>query len=567
MPSRDHRCPNPPRSPRWLLIPYCALAFGCSGGGGGSGVGVGTAAAAGSAFNGAFNGNLTMTRAGGLSEHASVLSLSVNSPLQGSLQLSDGTVAILSGDTRRNSATIEGTIEGDCPGSLTGRLELEEGNVVALEVEGEDCDGPFVISGAVGRSADCVNFTGLWEYTELATVVCVFEGIYGTEFEDEFGEVSIAQKGCELILIPDDEEIQPMGFAQGNRIIIEYEFLDPDDPQLEGAIFLNNVARSSGVLIGDEFTLIGLAQAHGVIDREEFACQASTRKDFTRLDGEVNEVTVAVSSFVPAGSYLPPGPFAQTCGAAGTGVFLAGDGRMDADGKAIFDPRSSAFRTRQVVRITRSASPEPGEGPLIVVAEPQVGESLEYAWDALADGTVGPADDDAGLDDCNLLNRRASADTSGMQVDSRVVGTVAVLHFRGAVQDPLLPSPHVDWDFKLVIDFAGPTPTYAFEGQHDAFPAFEVYINEMPVWTHDPGPPACSAAVTDGLGQDLIPPVDTYCDEQLFDGFPVPYFLNIKALPLSGLVAPSVAAARAARGAGLAPDAPGSRPSSDPRER
>jgi hypothetical protein len=257
-------------------------------------------------------------------------------------------------------------------------------------------------------------------------------------------------------------------------------------------------------------------------------------------------VTINVTTFIPA-NYIKP-PLGPDCGTAplSVGVFHKGDDRIKKNGKPKFSPKATTFRTRQVVTIFRDGSAvNPGVvGPAVLAALPETGPTEEYAWNALlVDGRISPQDRDPTLNDCSLLHRKGKATTRKMKVDTDINGDIVVVRLHGGAKDPLvrlavLEAAHIDWDFTFIIDFSGASPVYAFRGEHDGFPAYEVYINNQKVWTYDPGPRLCfSRAFTVEAGEevDLIEPMPDYCIEQVFKLFPP---LDVYAKPKGGLVPP-----------------------------
>lgn len=95
-------------------------------------------------LNGDFNGLFLFTRNDQPLSDALTLDLSVGSPLFGTFSffnfLGNGTI---SGEASGNSATFEGTFDGDCPGMVSGSLALIEENVISFDISGSNCDGPF----------------------------------------------------------------------------------------------------------------------------------------------------------------------------------------------------------------------------------------------------------------------------------------------------------------------------------------------------------------------------------------------------------------------------------------
>jgi hypothetical protein len=178
-------------------------------------------------------------------------------------------------------------------------------------------------------------------------------------------------------------------------------------------------------------------------------------------------------------------------------IVFAGDDRG-------FDPNATSFRTRQTVGVVPEQSTN--ESGVDTPPAEQVGESKSYAPDALADGKLTAADDDATLHDCHLLDNRAFASTDGMHVDvTRVNAHQVKAHLYGGAGNPLVfGAPAIDWDLNLTIDTSGSKPHWTLTGAHDGFPAYEVYVNGQTLYTYSPGPGPY------GFGDilKLFPPLD-----------------------------------------------------------
>lgn len=130
------------------------LTFGCSGGGGGSG-GDGQnnpPPAANTQFNGTFTGQLSMTQQGQTATETWTMSLSVNSPLRGSFQTTDGIVGSIEGEASGNTATFTATEEATvCPATFTGTMQLTDANTLSVQATGSDCTGALLASGSMSR--------------------------------------------------------------------------------------------------------------------------------------------------------------------------------------------------------------------------------------------------------------------------------------------------------------------------------------------------------------------------------------------------------------------------------
>jgi Divergent InlB B-repeat domain len=125
-----------------------------------------------------------------------------------------------------------------------------------------------------------------------------------------------------------------------------------------------------------------------------------------------------------------------------------------------------------------------------------VGITRKYASDALADGSITRSDRDATLHDCHLLDDQGYADASGSHFRhsvSTIINGVSV-HFHGDVGNPIaLPRPfnravcNIDYEFDVdIVQQLSGGYSYTVTGEHDGFPAFEIYINNQPVYRFMP---------------------------------------------------------------------------------
>ena len=120
---------------------------GCDGGGDGGG---GDGAAANPLFNGTFGGFVTTTQGGQTFAQFLTLTLFVGSPLDGTFNI-NGSEGNISGDAVGNFATFTGNFDGFCAGTVSGTLELIQGDTILYVAEGSDCDGPFSSTATLVR--------------------------------------------------------------------------------------------------------------------------------------------------------------------------------------------------------------------------------------------------------------------------------------------------------------------------------------------------------------------------------------------------------------------------------
>ena len=184
-------------------------------------------------------------------------------------------------------------------------------------------------------------------------------------------------------------------------------------------------------------------------------------------------------------------------------LYFAGDDRG-------FVADSPRFRARQSVTLfpDRLANPA-GYAPDSIVN--RVGEFRAYAEDAvLADGRIGPEDEDGVAGDCHLFNGAELPETDLMDVTvTRIDDTTVAARLRGTVETPIAGQASVlgaiDWDITVTLHKQGRQVSWTVGGLHDGFPAFEIYVNGKPVYAADTGPQPYGFADT---VRKLLPPMD-----------------------------------------------------------
>jgi hypothetical protein len=219
-----------------------------------------------------------------------------------------------------------------------------------------------------------------------------------------------------------------------------------------------------------------------------------------RLEAGV-EFAINLTTFVPAN--FVQGPPQDRCLKGGVPptfeqIYFAGDDRT-------FTPAAPAFRTRQMVTVIPAQAFDP-DGLQEGSERHLVGETKAYAEDALEDGRLDAADDDAVLQDCHLLHERETAAPENMHITvSRIDAQTVSVRMVGGPGIPLVfggSHAGIDWDVTIAINTAGPKPVWGLVGGHDGFPAYELYVNGHAIYHYDPGPPPYGV---DELARLLLP--------------------------------------------------------------
>lgn len=204
------------------------------------------------------------------------------------------------------------------------------------------------------------------------------------------------------------------------------------------------------------------------------------------IEGQSNdEFTINLTTFIPGNSLEGPPNFrcgTRNPGGRMFGLVFAGDNRT-------FDPTSSDYRTRQNVTVIPDESVD-SDGLKDGSIQNLTGITEAYAGDALP--TIDAADDDyPDLHDCHLLHDIGQADNGNMHVNVSRIGPHEVsVNLSGGASNPLVTNaPDIDWDFTLIIDSSSQIVRWTLDGLDDGFPAFEIYINNTPIYTRNAPPP------------------------------------------------------------------------------
>lgn len=204
-------------------------------------------------------------------------------------------------------------------------------------------------------------------------------------------------------------------------------------------------------------------------------------------------------------------PFMFGGGSADPDSELDGDSRklyFGGDNRG-FHPAAPTYRVRQLVAVIPDQILD-ADGLVDGSVQNLAGEARAYAEDAMADGIIDLADEDGLASDCSLFHKAHLAETDLMDVAVTRTGPKTVnIRFGGALDSPLAGPAQVlgaiDWEFTLTLDSSVEPGRWTLSGAHDGFPAYEIYINGIEVYRHDPGLPPYEFARD---VRKLLPPLD-----------------------------------------------------------
>jgi hypothetical protein len=153
-----------------------------------------------------------------------------------------------------------------------------------------------------------------------------------------------------------------------------------------------------------------------------------------------------------------------------------------------------------------------------------------YAENAILNKSIDASDDDKKLRDCDLLTEVVPNQAGFEATIERPAEDIVLIHLRGGVSHRLsslgqLEGPVFEYEFssprrasgyygyeiEVEIDTSNfPAKYHLFNGKHDLYPAFELYINDETVLAYDPRAAGISA-LTPTL--PLTMGVDRVCKE------------------------------------------------------
>ena len=111
------------------------------------------------------------------------------------------------------------------------------------------------------------------------------------------------------------------------------------------------------------------------------------------------------------------------------------------------------------------------------------------ALDHGAIGRIDSSDNDGILHDCILQHDVASDTVRRIKKIrfTRLNKNKVKVHFKGKARNGLIRiGPSIDWDFSVIINSNKNRDVVRVRGNHDNFPAYEVYVNNKPVHLHTP---------------------------------------------------------------------------------
>ncbi|OGW12625.1 MAG: hypothetical protein A3G93_13300 [Nitrospinae bacterium RIFCSPLOWO2_12_FULL_45_22] len=169
--------------------------------------------------------------------------------------------------------------------SYTPSYDLAEGEH-RVSVNAKDVNGVaakekawrFEISVA---NPECVNISGLWNWSETVTVTCTAEGESETETISGSGVININQKGCNVNWTASSFNVDRTGTIQGNNIQVSGQFVIPLE---EDVNITQNIFTAKGNISGNQFNLNGSGIATGTYEDISFSCTGTSTAVFTRAN-------------------------------------------------------------------------------------------------------------------------------------------------------------------------------------------------------------------------------------------------------------------------------------------
>ncbi len=208
------------------------------------------------------------------------------------------------------------------------------------------------------------------------------------------------------------------------------------------------------------------------------------------------EFEIRIAAFIPGNYVAAPPPWDICFEGPVPSMGIQKDTIDRGDDRFTVDTSGTeSFRLRETVTVIPNENID-ADGIVEGSVERIVGLSREYADDALENGPIpglDDSDDDETLRDCVLLNRKGQASNSDMTVDVvRVSPNAVVVSLQASVGNPLYGFSGVlgpiSWDLEVTIDISSGAPLLSVSGEHGSFPAFELFVDDVPVYVNFPDP-------------------------------------------------------------------------------
>jgi hypothetical protein len=166
-------------------------------------------------------------------------------------------------------------------------------------------------------------------------------------------------------------------------------------------------------------------------------------------------------------------------------MYFEGDNRH-------FMRNPSTYRTQQLITVVANSRGD-ADGYLGRSYRASVGRTRIYASNALKNQVIDHRDRDGRLNDCHLLHQEKALciscndhfDVSYSRRSSRAVR----VHLSGEAKNPLTRF-GCGISYRATLDIGessgGRRPWYVLGIDHDGFPAYEIYVNDQPIYTYKP---------------------------------------------------------------------------------
>ncbi len=228
---------------------------------------------------------------------------------------------------------------------------------------------------------------------------------------------------------------------------------------------------------------------HNTIDAGLFADAQLSLNISTSWKCQGFPIEIKFAGFIPGDRIIAPGTCVYKGETVPRQLYDNGNNRSfkyDADGKE--DYKIQQIATLDTVEACKF---DP-------TSQNNIGLTKAYASDSLKNDSpnvprIGPNDEDGIPGDCSLFHMQAIGSNKGMQVEfEKIARNITKVTLRGNAKNPLLilgAGPGISWEIMVTIDATGSIPKYTIEGEHDGFPAYELYLNKQLVYKFWPGDP------------------------------------------------------------------------------
>lgn len=245
-------------------------------------------------------------------------------------------------------------------------------------------------------------------------------------------------------------------------------------------------------------TEVEVYEPNGFFPVQECSCsnfgsktgQASVRSKSTRF-------TVHMKAFIPYNNVSAPSPEALCLYG-----FIPRRLVYNGNDRTFSSSLSASYKARLIASVGVSQL-ESSSG--LISSLRSIGPTHSFADDVFYNNNrIDQSEYDSTLRDCHFWHQQDTATASGINIGVQRLGPSRIkITFTGSAKIPLIRlAPAIDWTASLILDSSGEKLKWELEGVHDGFPAYEFYINGLPLYRDAPTSPSQIIYLFDALGDE-----------------------------------------------------------------